>query len=149
MRRVSVCRCTKCRFFDLICFLDIELLTTTCLFCDGISCIPSSASSLLSLPSAHPLALVDWVVFSNVSTFTEFPPPLENKVLLANLVIIFALFNPVFKTDCGIRLERNFHWISFVAHSDAAPNIVKCDLMTGLVFRIVAETTTANYKVNE
>jgi hypothetical protein len=129
----------------LFCFLETMLHTTTCLFCEGISCISSSASSLSSLPPAHPLALVDWVVFSNVSTFTEFPPPLENKVLLANLVIICAMFHPVFKADCGIWLESIFHRIFFVVHSGAVPDIVKCDLMTGWVFRVVAETTTANY----
>ena len=85
-------------------FLEIMLDTTTCLFCEGISCIPSSASSLSSLPPAHPLALVDWVVFSNVSTFTEFPPPLENKVLLANLVIIYAMFHPVQIVASGSRV---------------------------------------------
>jgi hypothetical protein len=39
-----------------------------------------SASDLSSLPRTHILAIVDWAVFANVSTFDEFPPPAVGKV---------------------------------------------------------------------
>jgi hypothetical protein len=42
--------------------------------------LSSSATELSSLPLGHPLAVVDWTTFANVSVSKTFPPAVAKKV---------------------------------------------------------------------